>query len=209
MEKNEIDIMVDVGFTPEREKKFAFSKETVLLSWTRLYTIKDSNIKSILDLRGKKIAGLQGSVNLNGPEGLKDIIQRFEIDCTIIEMDSYLDIFEALDKNEIDAGITNKDFGHLHENDYNIERTPIIFQPAKMFFAFPKTSELTPLLIDRIDQNLIKLKNDKKSIYYKSLEAHLGGLEKIVIFPLFLKIILIILLFLVLLFIVIRKLSFK
>jgi len=200
LEKNEIDILVDTGFTEPRSKKFAFSNETVLLSWTRLYTSKDSNINSILDLEGKKIAGLKGSFNLNGPGGLRDIIQRFEINCTIIEMDDYIKVFEALENKEIDAGITNKDFGHLHENNYDVERTPIIFQPARMLFAFSKNSDQTPFLIGRIDHHIKELKKDKNSIYYRSLDRYLGGVEKITVFPSWINWILIAALMIIVLF---------
>jgi len=34
--------MVDVGVTPEREKKFVFNKEKILLSWARIYKQKIS-----------------------------------------------------------------------------------------------------------------------------------------------------------------------
>lgn len=187
LENNEIDILIDTGFTEPRSKKFAFSNETVLLSWTRLYTSKDSDINSILDLEGKRIAGLKGSFNLDGPEGLKDIIKRFEINCTVIEMDDYIKVFEALDEKEIDAGITNKDFGHLHENDFDVERTPIIFQPARMLFAFPKNSKLTPKLIEKIDFHIRAMKKDNNSIYYQSMDRYLGGAEKITVFPSWIK----------------------
>ena len=90
LENNEIDIMIDVGLTPAGQKRFAFSNETVLMSWTRLYTHHGTELQSILDLEGKKIAGLKGSFNIEGPEGLRDIIEKFDINCEIIEMDDYI-----------------------------------------------------------------------------------------------------------------------
>ena len=80
LENNEIDIMVDVGVTPARQERFAFSNETVLLSWTRIYKKSGSDIQTILDLEGKRIAGLKGSFDLNGPEGLKAVTKKFEVD---------------------------------------------------------------------------------------------------------------------------------
>ena len=98
-------------------------------------------------------------------------------------------IFQALENNEIDAGITDKDFGNIHDINFNIEKTPIIFQPAHMQFAFSKDSKLIPYLIEKIDSQIIELKRDKNSIYYKSLNEYLGGQEKIIFFPLWAKII--------------------
>ena len=188
LENNEIDIMVDVGLTPSRQERFAFSNETVHLSWTRIYTSTGSDIQTILDLEGKRIAGLKGSFDLDGPGGLKAVTKKFEVDCEIIEMEDYLKIFQALENNEIDAGITDKDFGNINDINFNIERTPIIFQPAHMQFAFSKDSELTPHLIERIDYQINKLTNDKNSIYYRSMDDYLVGFKKITIFPIWLKI---------------------
>ena len=174
-EKNQIDIMPDTGWTEQRSKRFDFSQETVLLSWSRLYAQPGTDIQSILDLEDKTIAGMTGSFNLEGSEGIKDITDDFNIECTIVGMDDYTQIFKALERGEIDIGVTNKDFGNQHEMDYNIERTPIIFQPAHMLFAFTKKADFTPYLIERIDAQLKDLKADKNSFYYKTLEKHIGG----------------------------------
>ena len=197
LENNEIDIMVDVGVTPARQERFAFSDETVLLSWTRIYKKSGSDIQTILDLEGKKIAGLKGSFDLDGPEGLKAVTKKFEVDCEIIEMEDYLDIFQALENNEIDAGITDKDFGNIHDINFNIEKTSIIFQPAHMQFAFSKDSKLIPYLIEKIDFQINELKKDNNSIYYSSIDKYLGAQENITIFPLWIKIIITIIFFLI------------
>jgi ABC-type amino acid transport substrate-binding protein len=177
LQKGEIDILPDTGWTPERARKYAFSKETVLLSWTRVYVPKGKRIESILDLNGKTIAGLAGSFNLNGPGGLKDLIRQFGLHCRIVEMKSYQEVFQALEEGKVDAGITNKDFGNLNEKKYRVVRTPIVFQPAKMLFAFNKTSPLTPYLVKRIDADMKVLKADKGSVYYKALDRYLGAKE--------------------------------
>lgn len=210
LENNEIDIMVDVGVTPERQKRFLFSNETVLLSWTRLYTQQGVKLESLIDLEDQKIAGLKGSFNIEGPEGLKDIINKFGINCAIVELDDYHKVFEALQNGEVFAGITNKDFGASNEMKYNIERTPIIFQPARMQFAFHKDSELAPELIKIIDNNLSQLKNDNKSIYFTSMDKYLGGIEKVEVFPLWIILPIVILLFLaVIIFILNRFLKYQ
>ena len=61
-------------------------------------------IQFVLDLEGRKVAVFGGSVNLC-PEGLKDLITRFGIQVMIMEMDSYNQVFEALDKGDVDAGV--------------------------------------------------------------------------------------------------------
>ena len=188
LENNEIDIMIDVALTPSRQNKFAFSNKTVLLSWVRIYKKKDSDIQTILDLEGKTIAGLKGSFDLNGPEGLKEITSKFKINCNIIEMEHYNDIFYALENSKIDAGIVDKDFGNIHNDYLNIEKTPIILQPAYMHFAFSKNAKLTPYLIQEIDSQIEELKKNNNSIYYHSIDKYLSGQKTKILFPLWLKI---------------------
>jgi len=86
LESNEIDIMPDVAFTEPRSKKYAFSQEIVLVSWSRIYARKGANIETILDLEGKKIGVLAGSVNFTGPEGIKELTEKFDLNCTFVEM---------------------------------------------------------------------------------------------------------------------------
>ncbi|MBE9468093.1 MAG: transporter substrate-binding domain-containing protein [Bacteroidetes bacterium] len=118
LKNNEIHIMVDVGESSARKEKFIFSKETVLLSCTVLYTQKGTNLQSIFELEGRTIACLKKSINLSGSQGLKANLKNSNINCKIIEMTNYSKIFEAISKGEIFAGITNKDFGA--ENEINI-----------------------------------------------------------------------------------------
>lgn len=174
LENNEIDMLPDVGWSEARSTKFAFSNETVLVSWARLYVPKGSDVETILDLEGKKIAGLSGSLNFDGPEGIKELTAKFDVQSIFIEKNSYDQVLQALDKNEVDAGVTNKDFGDLNDYKYNIERTPIIIQPTRLLFAFPKNAELTPYLISTIDNRINAYKADPDSIYYQALDFYLG-----------------------------------
>jgi len=175
--QNEIDIMPDTGWTEPRSKKFAFNQETVLLSWTMLYVKKGSRLESLLDLKGKTIAGLAGSLNLNGPGGIKDITSKFEIDCKFVGMNDYVEVFKSLENGNVDAAITNKDFAAWAGDKYDVERTPIIFQPTRMQFALTKNTPLSSYLIKKIDTHLRDLKQDNNSVYYQALGRWIGEHE--------------------------------
>jgi ABC-type amino acid transport substrate-binding protein len=114
LENGEIDVMPDVGMTEGRKSQFVFNSEAVITSWARVYVHDGGKIETILDLEGKRVAGLEGSLNFDGPEGIKDLAERFGVNCTFVGMKSYEDVFIALQKNEVDAGITNKDFGDFN-----------------------------------------------------------------------------------------------
>jgi two-component system, cell cycle sensor histidine kinase and response regulator CckA len=174
LENNEIDIMPDVAYTEERNRTYNFSHAVVYTSWSSVYSREGANINSVLDLEGKNIAVLKGSVNVEGPEGIKQLVKAYNVNCTFNEVDSYIRVFELVESGEVDAGVASKDFGNQHEMDYKIVKTAIIFQPSQLYFAFSKNSNLTPYLIERIDQHVKGLKADNNSIYYRSLDKWLS-----------------------------------
>jgi PAS domain S-box-containing protein len=174
LENGEIDVMPDVGMTEERKSQYTFSTESVLTSWARVYVPEGSEIETILDLEGKQIAGLDGSLNFDGPEGIKDLTTRFGVISIFVGKKSYEEVFIALQQREVDAGITNKDYGDLHEDQYGLSRTPIILQPTQIRFAFPKNAELTPYFLEAFDSHLKTLKQSPQSIYYQALDQYFG-----------------------------------
>ncbi len=174
LENNEIAIMPDVAYTGERAALYEFSNEAVYVSWSRVYAREGADIESILDLEGKTVAVMQGSVNYEGPDGIKTLVGKFDIDCIFIEVDSYTRVFELVESGEADAGVASKDFGYKHEAEFNVVPTGIIFQPSSLYFAFPQDSSLTPYLIAIIDSHIRELKADKDSIYYQALAAWFG-----------------------------------
>lgn len=174
LETNEIDIMPDVGLTEDRRQRYVFNEETVFVSWARLYVSEGSNIETIVDLEGKTIAGLAGSLNFDGAEGIKALTDEFGVNATFIGKASYEEVFQAVQKKEADVGVTNKDFGDFNEKKYNLSRTPIIIQPTHLHFAFPKNSVQTKEIVKIVDSNLQRLKEDRESIYYQALDQFLG-----------------------------------
>jgi len=174
LEKNEIDMMPDMAYTEERDEKFDFSQEIVYVSWSRVYVKNDSNIQSILDLDGKTVAVLEGSINYVGPEGIKKLTETFNISCIFVPVDSYDMVFQLLDEDEVDAGVVSKDYAYIHETDFSFIETDVVFQPARLYFTFPPDSTLKTYLIDRVDNNIEALRADGDSIYYQSLGKWMG-----------------------------------
>jgi PAS domain S-box-containing protein len=183
LEKGELDIMVDTGLTPSRELKYRFAHETVHLSWTSIFKHPDSNIESVLDLSGKKIGGLKNSFDLEGPQGLKKVLKDFEIPAEIVELGDYKDILAKVERGELDAGIVDKDFGNLSGQNFKINQTPIVLQPAKMMYSFNKESERSDRLISSIDKVVKQMKSDENSVYYRSFDHFLGSPQKKFVLP--------------------------
>lgn len=174
LEKNEIDLMPDAGFSLERAEKFTFNDESILTSWARVYTRENSGIQTIIDLDQKIVGGLKGSLNMDGREGIKDLTARFGVSCRFVEFDSYADVFEAVRSGKVDAGLTNKDFGDQNERQFGLVRTPIILQPIQIKIAFTRNAELTSYLKKTVDADIRQLKGDPDSVFYKALDMYFG-----------------------------------
>jgi PAS domain S-box-containing protein len=174
----EIGLMVDVAVTASREELYAFTKETILVNWGIVYARKGLEIPSLPDLDGLRVAVMRGSTHTVDPGGIVDLAHRFGISCTFVEVDTYDEVFQLLDRGAADAGVVNRVFGLANESKYAVVRTPILFNPSEIRFALPKGGALTPYLIARIDADLVAWKADPTSPYYAALDRNLFGAEK-------------------------------
>jgi ABC-type amino acid transport substrate-binding protein len=174
LERGGLDILPDVALTEARQRRFLFNQEVALVSWSRVYARPHAAIETVTDLAGKKIAVLEGSVNYAGDQGIRELLARFGLDVEFIEAPSYQAVLDSVHSGRADAGVTNKDFGNFHERNYRISRTPILFSPARLFFAFTPQSSRSGALTGVFDGQLRLMKSDPDSVYYQLLDEHLG-----------------------------------
>lgn len=172
LENAEIDIMVSVSFSEAREKIFDFTEESVVITWGCLYTTNRLMVNSILDLEGKKVAVVKNSILTNGEDGIYSLVERFGVNCSFVEVDDYHQVFDLIQKREVDAGVTNRQFGFAFRDQYQVKESSYIFYPTQLKYAFTKNSDLSKLLIPIIDDKLSSLKQDMDSIYYSILTKY-------------------------------------
>lgn len=177
LEKNEIDIMVDVAFSEKRNEKYEFSEETVFVNWGTIYTRNGFSVESLLDLGGRKVATMKESIHTEGESGIKSLAETFEVEVDFKEVDSYREVFDLLDSGQADAGVVNRLFGTLSEKDYAVDKSSLIFNPRHLKFAFSKGSSLGLQLRERIDYHLAAQKKDSDSIFYEIINSYLSGIE--------------------------------
>lgn len=174
LQNNSIDVMVDTALSESRSELFIFGDETVHVSWSRVYAAPGTRIETIPELEGKRIGAMVGSINLEGPEGLRILLDSFAVTAEVITLPDYETLFRELEAGRIDAGVTNRDFGNLMEPHFNVVSTPILFQPADLRYAFSRDALLTPWLVSRFDSQIAELKRDSNSEYYQLREQWLG-----------------------------------
>lgn len=178
LEKGEIDLMVDVAFSDEREKVYDFTNEAVVNSWGEVYVHKDSNIDSILDLDGKKISILKSSTYESGKEGIENYLKAFGINATIMEVDENVDVLYLVESGVADAGIVSHIFGVTHQNNYvDLKVTQIFLKTSELKFALTKGDSDNTYLIGKLDFWVKKLKDGYEDYYSNSLKKN--GLTEI------------------------------
>ena len=170
LEAGEIDLMPDVAYSAKRAEIYSFHDVSVLSSWAQVYAGEDSGIRSILDLEGKTVAVLEGSVQ---QEVFARMEEEFGLNAGIIALPDYHTIFQKVRDNEADAAVTNRFYGVMHADEFGLEDTAVIFHPSDLFFATAKGRN--PELLQAIDARLSELKNDKQSAYYRSLKHWISG----------------------------------
>ncbi|WP_419657926.1 transporter substrate-binding domain-containing protein [Desulfosarcina variabilis] len=177
LEENKIDIMVDIAFSRARGKKFLFSDESVFLNWAAVYTQNGTIAESLLDLKGKTIAVVSADIHTVGDNGIEQLDNKFELNLSYVHVDSYRQVFEALDRGDVEAGIVNRLYGSVSEKKYDITRSPLIFNPVRLKFAFSRTNPRAVNLRRDIDQVVGELKKDSDSVFHEIINSYLAGVE--------------------------------
>jgi ABC-type amino acid transport substrate-binding protein/nitrogen-specific signal transduction histidine kinase len=173
VESGALDLMMDVAFSESRAERFHFNKEPVLGNWSRVYTRKGISIRSILDLEGKKIAVVKGSIQAFK---LKADAQAYGIRPTFIEAESFPTVFNLIEKGEADAGVVNRLFGAQQMKNFGLRETGVVLYPSQLMFISPKAKGDN--LLRQIDKHLAELKKDRRSIYYTALEKALAPAKR-------------------------------
>ncbi len=169
LKNDQIDLILCVGYTEGRDKVMDFPKEFLLLDWGLVYKAKGSTINTIMDLNGKSVSVLKGSVFATG---FQELVKQFNIHVQILEMNQVSDVFTAVDSKKAEAGVTANISGILNEAGHSVERTSIIFSPVKLGYAVNQNKNSD--LIAALDREIAVLKADQASIYHQKLEKLLG-----------------------------------
>ena len=114
LKSGEVDLLVDIAYSEDRSNFYDFTHEYLISNWGRAYAKKNSGVQSILDLKGKTIAGVTNDIYyLEFIKLLKD----FKIECTLFKTNDYTNVFRLLDKQWVDVGIVNRLYGTQHEKN--------------------------------------------------------------------------------------------
>ncbi len=166
LENGRIDLVPDVAFSPKRYEKFDFHTEPVIISWSTAYARDRNRMNTIADLNGQRIAVLNGSIQQTV---LKEMTSGFGLKVSFMEAQSFEEAFSLTAKGDADAVVSNQFFGDYFYREYELEKTPIIFNPVSLYFATMPGYNAD--LLRAIDNNLQEMKSQAGSVYYEALQA--------------------------------------
>jgi diguanylate cyclase (GGDEF)-like protein/PAS domain S-box-containing protein len=164
LQAGDIDLMPDVASTEQRLKIFDVHRIPSLLSWSQLYKKSGTPINSMLDLKGKRVAVLAGSVQ---QDYLNDWLSSFAVQAELVPVQSLKEGFEQVAAGTVDAAASNRFFGDLQAAAHGLNPTPIMFQPAQLFYATGKGRNAD--LLTAVDRSLREWQPRPDSPYFKVL----------------------------------------
>jgi diguanylate cyclase (GGDEF)-like protein/PAS domain S-box-containing protein len=168
IENGELDLLMDVAYSPEREQRFDFNQEVVFSSWSVVYARSGIQLNSVLDLDQKRVAVLKDSIQY---DKLAQWTESFNVHPEFVEVDNFESIFLLLKNGRVDAGVVNHIFGSKVESTYPVTKTNILVAPVQVHIIAPKSQNSD--LLQTIDRHLKSLKGDPDSTYYRSIDLWL------------------------------------
>ena len=169
LQDGEIDLLPDVAFSEERAQLMDFHQVPSLFSWSQLYSHEELRLQSVLDLRGLRIAALEGSIQF---QYLQSLLDSFGLQAQMIPLSDLSQGFAMVLAEQADAVAANQLFGDYHAANYRLSATPIMFQPAQLFYATRKGANGE--LLSAIDQHLKNWQSAPGSIYFQVLQRWSG-----------------------------------
>lgn len=168
VEEGRLDLMVDVAHSENRDRRFDFNREIVLVSWSEVYTRPGTSLKSILDLNRKRVAVLRGSIQ---QAMLAERTRAFGVAPQFVEVGNFDEMFRRIATGDVDAGVVNNIFGAEAAPRHNLVKTNILFDPSRLHFATADGKRAD--LLAALDGHIRDLRADYNSAYYRARERWL------------------------------------
>ena len=170
LREGEIDLMPDVAISRERDEIFDFHETPALHSWSQVFARKGMAIRSVLDLDGKRVALLRGSIQ---ERDFQSMIDGFGIKVELVRTDSLQQAFEVTAAGQADAAISNNLYGEVNAARHQLIDTPVVFLPAKLHFATAQGKNGD--LLQAIDRQLATWRANQDVEYIRILEKWRGN----------------------------------
>jgi PAS domain S-box-containing protein len=169
VKEGRLDIMPDVASTPARQQDYLFGHVPVLHTWGQIYARGDS-IRTILDLAGKRVVGVAGTVQL---AYFEKTAASFGVEPEIIRARDYESGAQLVVNGQADALLDNPFGGAILARRAGLVDTAVMFDPFTEYFAGRR--DIDPAIMHALDKHISALMADPKSIYFSSMRKVTEG----------------------------------
>jgi len=170
IKSGKIDLLPGVAYTNERLQFMDYSNNPILTVWGELYALKSSEIKSIFDVSGKRIGVIKTDINA---KNFLELTSQFHINCELVELAGYEDVFKAIKSKTVDAGVVGISYGASKQGEYGLRSTGVVFNPYDLYIATTKGKNQDLILI--IDKYLGEWKNQDVSVLSTARQKWIYG----------------------------------
>lgn len=177
LKEGKIDIMPDVAWSVERAQTFDFHRLPVTQSWSQIYTRTDVPLPHLQALEGKRVALLKGSIQENS---FRELMQGFNLHYQPVSVASMIQGMQQVQQGHADALVTNSFFGALHDQEFQLTPSPLIFNPVNLYYAFGKGQHET--VRQTIDWHLSDWQHTTDSPYFMALKKAMSP-EPLMVIP--------------------------
>ncbi|HHH13821.1 MAG TPA: transporter substrate-binding domain-containing protein, partial [Thiolapillus brandeum] len=132
LEEGEIQLMPDVAFSRERERRFAFGREVALSSWSVFYTDSKKPLFSLKALDGEKVAVVRNSIQY---QALRELVKELGIRPVYLETDDMGEVFRLVHTGQARAGLVNTYFGRRNAAEFGLVESSVLVRPTLLYIA--------------------------------------------------------------------------
>lgn len=165
LKAGQVDLLTNVAFTKERAEFMDYGQVPLLTVWSELYVPDGSDIDTIRQVKGKKVALMRGDFNA---ANFRNLVEKLGISCSYVELPSFEEIFKAIATRQVDAGIVNNTFGAAKQREYGVKSSGVVFNPFDIYFAAVKGKNGG--ILATLDRYLADWRKSESSPYHQARE---------------------------------------
>jgi diguanylate cyclase (GGDEF)-like protein len=170
LERGQLDLMPDVAYSDERDRRFDFHTVSVAGSWSQVFSSPRLKVLSLTDLADKRVAILQGGIQQSFfAQLMAGAGYRYQPVPTI----SLEQAYAAVVAGQADAVVTNSFFAARNGGKYKLQETPIVFLPSNLYFA--TANGRNGDVLERIDAHLTEWRRDSGSVYFEAVRRSMAA----------------------------------
>lgn len=166
--RGEIDVVAALPFTYDLMSEVNFTTNSIIADWGAVF-VDELAVSSIKDLDGKRIGFAMGDKRATT---FKRLAGDLDVSFTLIQLDDYRQVLQAVRGGAIDAGIASRLYGLRYGSSLGVQSTSVLFDPSSMRMGVSPKAPRELLFI--LNEGLGRFKSDKKSVYHASLKRWLS-----------------------------------